>query len=303
MDLNAIKVFVHVVDAGSFVAAAEQTGIPKSTIARRIDELEASLGARLLQRSTRRSELTELGGGFYERARQIVADVDDAVEDVRAKQTEPRGVLRFTTSVLLAERYLGPIVAEYLGVHPRVELDMYLSPKHFDVIADGFDLALRVGPLKASSYIVRRLAPAPAYLCASPTYLKKRSAPTSVDELQKHDAIVFSASRSRETWRLDNDRGDQVNVVMDGPLVVNSHPIAMDCCLAGLGLAELPALVCCDALRSGELVRVLPKWSNASRWLHALYPSRHHVSPKVRTFLDFIAERLDPAPWDLEHPV
>ena len=269
------------------------------SVPRRLHELESSLGARLLQRSTRRSELTELGHDFYERSRQIIADIDEAIEDVRTQQSEPRGVLRFTASVLLAERYLGPMVAEYLCEHPGVELDMCLSPRNFDLIADGFDLALRVGPMKTSSYTVRRLASVPAYLCASPAYLARHPAPMSIEALQQHDAIIFSAARSRETWDLDNDRGDRVTMSLDGPIIVNSHMIALDCCLAGLGLAELPALVCCDKLRSKELVRVLPQWSNTSRKLHALYPSRHHVSPKVRTFLDFLAVRFNPAPWAL----
>jgi DNA-binding transcriptional LysR family regulator len=290
-------VFVRVVEAGSFVAAARQTDIPKSTIARRIEELEGHLGVRLLQRSTRKSELTDAGRSFYQRCRQIVEDVDDAVASVSEHQREPRGTLRFTTSVLLAETYLGNWIVDYLEKHPQVEFDISLTARNADLIADGFDLALRVGPLESSSYIVRRLAPAPSFICASPRYLESHPAPESIEDLSRHQAIIFSPTRSRTPWELENAEGDRTSVSVRGRMIVNSHPVALQACLGGLGLAELPALVGCEALRSGELVRVLPKWSNASRWLHALYPSRHHLSPTVRTFLDFLTERLSPAPW------
>lgn len=299
MDLNAITVFVSVVEAGSFVAASRQTGIPKSTIARRVDELEAQLGVRLLQRNTRNSELTDEGRSFYERCRRIIEEVDDAVASVTEHQNEPRGKLRFTASVLLGEFYLGPWVVEYLQRYPGVELDMSLSARHMDLIADGFDLALRVGPLEPSSYIVRRLAAAPSFICASPAYLESNPAPVSTEDLRRHQTVVFSPDRTRSAWKLENAQGDRTTVNVGGPIVVNSHPVALHCCVGGLGLAELPALVCCEKLRSGELVRVLPEWSNKSRWLQALYPSRHNLSTTVRTFLDFLAERLTPAPWEL----
>lgn len=300
MDLNAVTLFVKVVEAGSFVGAARTAGVPKSTIARRIDELEASLGVRLLQRSTRKSELTDAGRSFYERSRQIVEDIDDAVASVSELQHEPRGKLRFSASMLLGEGYLGPWVVEYMKVYPKVELDMYLSARKVDLLADGFDLAIRVGPLESSSHIVRKLASAPSHICASPSYLQAHGTPTTTDELREHACIIFSPDRSPQHWQLQNGQGDSVSISMSGNLVVNSHPVALEACLAGQGLAELPALVCCEAIRSGRLVRLLPQWSNTTRCLHALYPSRQHLSATVRTFLDFISQKLSPPPWVLD---
>lgn len=300
MDLNALRVFVAVVETNTFASAARTTGIPKSTVSRRIDELEADLGVRLIQRNTRRNELTDAGRSFYERARSILDQVADAVANVAQHQREPQGKLRFTASVLMAETYLSGWVSEYLDLNPLVELDMFLTPQNLDLLADGFDLALRVSPLEPSSYIVRRLADSPSYLCASPKYLELHPAPQTIDDLHEHRTILFSTDRTRPAWRLESAQGDLVTVHTQGRMTVNSHPVAFRACLHGLGLAEIPALVCCDALRSGELIRVLPEWSNTSRRLHAIYPSRNHLNATVRSFLDFLADRLAPPPWAMD---
>lgn len=305
MDLNALSIFVKVAEAGSFVGAARAADIPKSTVSRRIDELEAALGVRLLQRSTRKSELTDAGRSFYEHCRRIVEDVDDAVASVSEHQREPTGRLRFSTSVLLAERYVGRWAIEYMQAYPKVELDMYVAARKVDLLADGFDLVLRIGRFESSSHIGRRLAVAPSYLCASPAYLEAHGEPANLEDLRAHDAVLFSATRTREPWMLETMSGDCATISMASRLIVNSHPVAMDACMAGLGIAELPALIACDAVRDGRLRRVLPEWSNRSRWMHALYPSRAHVSATLRTFLDFLSDKLAPAPWDEEparHP-
>lgn len=297
MDLNALSVFVKVVEAGSFLGAARTADIPKSTVARRIDELEQHLGVRLLQRSTRKSELTEAGRSFYERCRQIVDDVDDAVAGVTEHQREPTGRLRFSASVLMGERYVGHWAVEYMRMHPKVELDMHLVARKVDLLADGFDLVLRVSRPESSSYIGRRLAPTPTYLCAAPSYLEAHGTPSTLEDLRKHQALLFSATRTKEPWDLEDENGDTASVAVSGQIVTNSFPILLEACRTGMGIAELPSLVCCDALRSGELVRVLPSWANRARWLHALYPSRAHLSATLRTFLDFMTEKLSPAPW------
>ncbi|MEM6996867.1 MAG: LysR family transcriptional regulator [Myxococcota bacterium] len=297
MDLNAISVFVKVVEAGSFIGAARQADVPKSTVARRVDELEAALGVRLLQRSTRASRPTEEGQRFYERCKQIMVDVDEAAADVRAHQSEPRGRLRVATSVLMAESFLRPCFIEYMQAYPEVELEVFASSRRFDLLADGFDVAIRVGALQSSTHIVRRIALAPQYVCASPEYLASRPAVVEPEDLREHACVLYSPDRTHPRWQLENAEGETRAVAVRGRLVMNSHPVALEACLAGLGIANLPAFVCCEALRSGALVRVLPNWSSATRWLHALYPSRKHVTAALRTFLDFMAERLQPPPW------
>lgn len=298
MDLNAIDMFVKVVEAGTFVGAAKTSGIPKSTIARRIDELESSLGVRLLQRSTRRSELTEAGRAFYERCRRILADIEEAKATVTERQREPRGTLRLTTSVLMAEAFLSEWCVEYLKKYPDVELEVFLSTRRMDLIADGFDIAVRAGPLEPSSHIVRKLARAPRYICASPSYLEQHPAPESPEALGDHECIMFRSDRTPAPWRLENAAGDRVSIDVNGRLAVNSLPSAMKACRAGLGIARLPALLCCTAIESGELVHLLPEWSTTQDWIHALYPSRQHLSATVRTFLDFIVDKLKDPPWD-----
>ena len=300
MDLNAIRIFTKVVEAGSFVGGAKLADVPKSTVARRIDELEENLGVRLLHRSTRKSQLTDAGQTFYERCRQILDDVQDAVASISQHQHEPMGKLRLTTSVLMTESFLGAWCVEYLRRYPKVELDLYATARKADLIADGFDLAIRVGQLESSTHIVRKLATAPQYVCASPDYLARHGEPTSTDALREHECVLYCPDRVKRPWQLENKTGYQVSLRVDGRYTVNSLPATLHACIAGFGLAELPALLCCDALRSGQLLRVLPEWSDQTRTVHALYPSRHHLSATLRTFLDFVTEKLKPPPWELE---
>lgn len=299
MDLNAIAVFASVVEAGSFVAAAKATGISKSTAARRVSELEEALGVRLLQRSTRQMQLTDAGQAFYERCRRILADLEDATEAVTARGTEPRGLLRMTTSAHLADAFLDEWAVEYLLKYPEVELEMYLSTRKMDLIADGFDLAVRAGPLVSSSYIVRKLARAPQYVCASRGYLEEHGTPTNLEELKEHACILFEPQRAPSPWRLQRHGGDSVSFQVDGRIRVNGLPSAVRACRAGLGIALLPAIACCDEVLSGDLVHLFPEWSTTDNWVHALYPSRRHLSATVRTFIDFVADKLDSPPWEL----
>lgn len=299
MDLNAVAMFVKVVEAGSFVAAARSAGTTKSTVARRVDQLEESLGVRLLQRSTRKSQLTDAGRTFYERCRQIVADLDDAVASVTAQQVEPRGKLRFSTSVLLGELVMREWCAEFMQQHPQVELEMFLAARKVDLIAEGFDLVIRVGSPEPTSHVMRRLAPAPNYVCASPAYLEEHGTPTTIDQLRDHQGLIFSAERAAIPWVFEGEDGATASVQVPGLFLANSYPVLLEACLAGLGVAQFPALVCCDALRSGRLVQLLPESTTSRRWLHALYPSRRHLSAAVRAFLDFMSDKLTPAPWAL----
>lgn len=297
MDLNAIAVFVKVVEAGSFLGAARTSEIPKSTIARRIDELEASLGVRLLQRSTRQLSLTEVGRAYYERCRRIVEDIDDASASVSSHQREPQGKLRFTTTSQLADAYIGQWAVEYLQRYPRVELDMFLTGRRVDLLGDGFDLAFRVGRLERSTHIVRQLGPIPRYVCASPAYLEAHGVPRTPQDLRDHQCVVHSPERAKQPWALDNDQGDSVSVAVTGRLVVNSFEVALHACLAGFGIAYLPSFICCESIVEGRLVHLLSEWQSSASTLHALYPSRLHLSPMVRTFLDFMTEKLTPTPW------
>ena len=297
MDLNAITIFIRVVEAGSFVGAARAAEIPKSTVARRVDELEAALGVRLLQRSTRKLSLTEAGRTYYERCRELIGELEDATASVSSQGSEPQGKLRFTTSVLMAETYLGQWCLEYLRRYPKVELDMHLTTRQVDLVAEGFDLALRASPLETSGHIVRKLAPAPRYVCASPAYLEKHGTPQSPRDLRDHDCISFSPDRSRTPWTFENEEGQTITVPVTGKLIVNSYPVALQACEAGLGIAHLPGFLSCQGLRTGTLVPLLREWSDTHSTVHALYPSRQHLSPAVRTFLDFIAEKVEPSQW------
>ena len=294
IDLNALMLFLDVAEAGSLTEAARRTGTPKSTLSRKLNALEASLGVRLVQRSSRRFSLTDPGRRLAEHARQISKQLGRARRDIRALGDVPQGTLRVATSVSLAEHFLSPIVVAYLHATPRVDLQLELSPTEADLIEREIDVAIRVGaPDDRSVHIARRLGYAATYLCASPAYLARRGTPRTVGELKAHDAIFYRREREAPTWSLVDRDGDVVRVSPHPRLTVDSHPVARAAALSGVGVAFLPAAFCGPELAKGELVRVLPEYQSGLKWVYATFPSRDALPAAVRSFVEFVAERLD----------
>ncbi|WP_437932459.1 LysR family transcriptional regulator [Sorangium sp. So ce291] len=295
-DLNEIAVFTRVVQAGSFTRAARELGMPKSTVSRKVSELEARLGAQLLRRTTRKLSLTDVGTAYYERCARIVAELDDADRTVTQMQDGPRGLLRVTAPLHFG--WVGGVVAEYLRVHPEVSVEVVCTDRVVDLVAEGFDVALRFGAPSDTSLVARRLGALPRYLVAAPAYLARRGAPRAPADLASHEVVASAGARAGEPpgarWVLH--RGARRAEVRVAPrATANNIEVLHRVVLAGVGIGMLPAMRCEQDVREGRLARVLDEWSPVEVPLHVVYPGTRHLSPKVKVFLDLVRERIAPA--------
>jgi DNA-binding transcriptional LysR family regulator len=296
MDLNEILVFARVVQTGSFTTAATQLGMPKSTVSRKVVELEERLGSRLLQRTTRKLSVTDAGRTFYEYCLRIVAEVEDAERAVTGLLDTPRGLLRVTAPVNSA--LLGPIVNDYLRRYPEVRLELFCTGRMVDLVAERFDVGIRAGGLAHSTLVARSLGHLSWLLVATPAYLSKRGRPRSPEDLKEHDLLFFGAGPESAVLRLEN--GDRtVQLALPPRMAVSDNDILHAVATAGLGVALLPALLCVADLRAHRLERVLRDWTAPSTPIHVVYPSTRHLSPKVKTFVDHLQEQLTPPPWEV----
>lgn len=299
MDFNEIQAFTKVAQTGSFTAAARELGLPKSTVSRKVAQLEARLGALLLQRTTRKLRLTDVGADYFERCVRILRELEEAELAVTRTQAEPQGTLRITAPVDVGVALLGPPLRAFLGRYPRVRADVVLTDRVLDMVEQRMDLAIRAGALGDSSLVARKIGVAQGVLCASPAYLAQRDEPRSPADLAHHDCILFRAGLEGSTWALQGPRGT-TEVHIDARVTVNNFDLVREAVLAGLGIASLPAFRCIDDIRAGRLCRVLPAWSSGGIPLHVLYPSTRHLAPKVRAFLDLLQEETAPWRWQLE---
>jgi DNA-binding transcriptional LysR family regulator len=295
MDLNEIVVFSRVVHSGSFTAAARELGMPKSTVSRKVSDLEERLGARLLQRTTRKLSLTDVGQTYYQHAQRVVAEMEAAEQAVTRMQDVPRGLLRVTTPLNFG--FLGPIVASFLKRYPEVQVDLVCADRVVDMIDEGFDLAVRAGQLSDSSMIARDLGALKSYVVASPKFLKRHGTPNTPEDLARFACVVFGAGADRARWKLLRDT--KTTVISVAPrLTVNDFDFLEEATLAGMGIAMLPVFRCIRPLRERKLQRVVPEWCSAEIPLHVIYPSTRHLSPKVKAFSDHLREHMLPPPWE-----
>jgi DNA-binding transcriptional LysR family regulator len=296
MDLNDIVVFTKVVETKSFTGAADALGLPKSTVSRKLAQLEERLGVRLVQRTTRKLALTEIGEAYYERCSRIVADIAAAEQLVTDMQSTPRGRLRVTASVDFSTRFLGEIVAEFLAQHPEINVELEATDRVVDLIEDGFDLAVRFGQMPESTLIARKLCNLHLILCASPAYLARRGAPQTVEELDEHDHVLFTPMSRNQTWTLAN--GDaSYEFGRPARLATNNYGAVVDVARAGGGIALISEFMVTEEIQNGQLVRVLPDWQTRPTDVHAVYPARQNVPPRLTLFLDHLAKSLNPPPW------
>jgi DNA-binding transcriptional LysR family regulator len=296
LNLNDMAIFSRVVEAGSITGAAKLLGLPKSTVSRKIALLEESLGVRLLERTTRALKLTEIGATYFEHCSRIVSEAEEANLAVTQMQATPRGKLRITAPTEFGSLYLGAILAAYLQQYPGVEVEVELTNRVVDLIDEGFDLAIRAGSLPDSSLIARKLASERVFICASPAYLEAHGKPLNPEDLSGHEMILSPAS-PRGHLRLLSEKGETVTVAIGGSLRVNSLAIARDAAATGLGLVALPEMICWEDLHSGRLQIAIEGWALPGTGIHAVYPSPRHLSAKVKTFIDFLQEKLTPPPW------
>lgn len=288
-----MQTFATVVEAGSFVKAAEALALSKAAVSRHVGELEARLGVRLLHRTTRRLSLTEEGQMFHARCRDLLADIDEAEAEITARSDAARGLVRINAPLTFGIRHLAPLWGEFRAVHPRVALDVTLSDRFVDLVEEGYDLGIRIADLASSTLISRRLASTRLVLCASPRYLEQRGVPLQPSDLTlaQHSVISYSYSSSGDDWSFEGPQG---------PVVVRTRPCIRtnngDTCraaaLAHQGIVRQPSFLVWQDLREGTLVELMPEYRSAVVGIHAVYPTRKHVSPKVRVLIDFLAERL-----------
>lgn len=293
MTLDQLRILVKVVQNGSFTRAAELLGTQKSYVSRVVAQLEAELGVKLLERTTRSLSVTEIGREVVERAIGILAAVDDTVRITQHARAEPRGRLRLTCGVEFGMIAVGGWIDEYLARHPQTRIEAEYTSRVLDLVHEGFDLAIRVGPLEDSRLVARLLGELDYGLFASPRYLAQAGPVTDPGELSRHALILFSGGRLRRGWQLRNDEGGEA-LRIEGParLRVDNSFAVRDAVVRGLGVGLLPLLVAREALADGRLVRVLPEWSTPKAPVHAVYPSNRYLSPNVRAFIDLALERL-----------
>jgi DNA-binding transcriptional LysR family regulator len=296
VDLNEIAIFTRVVQAGSFTAAAKLLGMPKSTVSRKVSDLEDRLRARLLQRTTRKLSLTDAGRTYFDYGVRIVHELEAAEHAVGSLQDQPRGALRVTAGV--NQSWLGSIVADYMKRYPDVQLELVCTGRSVDLVEERFDVGIRYGALADSSLVARRLGSVASFLAASPAYLKKRRRPRTPDELQQHDCLLFGSGSTTVAIRLD--RGEEsVQTSVHARLLVNDIDIVHAAAAAGRGIALIPAFRCSEELRAGRLERVLREWNAPSIPVHVVYPTARHLSATVKSFVEHLQQQMTPPPWEL----
>jgi DNA-binding transcriptional LysR family regulator len=296
----ALEAFVRVAETGSFSDAARLLRASKSAVSRQVSALEADLGVRLLQRTTRSLALTEAGHGYFARATQILADLVEADQSVSRMQAAPRGCLRVNAPMSFGYLHLAPAIPDFLARHSEVSVELTMNDRFVDLVDEGFDIAVRIGSLADSSLVARRLAPIRRVVCASPDYLAARGTPTSPDDLQTHDCIGYTAVAQPQEWRFIDNDGRPWPVAVTGRLTANNGDAIRAAALRGTGIAYMPTFIVGGDLQDGRLTRVLDAFVAQDMTLNAVYPHARHLSPKVRAFVDFLAERFSPQPyWDM----
>jgi DNA-binding transcriptional LysR family regulator len=294
--LTAIGLFVEVVQRKSFSAAARHAGIGVSTVSKHVAQLEAWLGAKLFHRTTRRVTLTDVGEAFYQRCTRIVAELREAETTASQLHGTPQGLLRVNAPLTFGVLHVVPAVREYLGLYREVTVDLTLDDRSLDPIEGGFDVTIRIAHLGDSSLIGRKLAPNRLVVCGSPAYLERHGVPKAPQDLVQHRCLTYTNLASPGIWRF-GPRGE-TSVVVSGPMRANSGDALREAAILGLGLAQLPLFIASPALEAGALRAVLEDQPSVESSIYALL-SPGRVSAKVRTFVDFLAERFGPRPcWE-----
>lgn len=287
--LSALRLFRTIADQGSFAAAARTAGLSPAAVSKAIGELEAGLGTRLLNRTTRKLSLTEAGTLYLEQVRRALSDLDEARDQLASLNAEPSGLLRvsapMTSSlVLLTER-----IPEFLDRYPKISLDLDLNDRRVDLVRDGFDLALRGGQrLDDTTLVTRKVGALCHVLCAAPAYLARKGTPAAPQDLSEHECVRFSLSGHADEWTFQRG-GETVSQKVRGRYQVSSSLAVRDALRAGFGLSLIPRAYVAGDLAAGRLVQVMADWTAPDVVVNALYPSRRHVPPKVRAFIDFAA--------------
>jgi DNA-binding transcriptional LysR family regulator len=285
--LTSLTAFVRVVDSGGFSAAGRRLNMSTTMVSNHVQALEDRLGARLLHRTTRKVSLTEVGKAYYDRCIQILADLEQADDIAGALQSTPRGTLRVHTATHVVP-FIAPVVAGFLASYPEVKVDLTMGERAIDLIDEGYDVAIRLTPPPDSSLIVRSLATWRHVLCCSPGYIDKHGRPQQLSELANHNCVRHVLYPYGDEWRFADRKDKPASVRVSGNLISNSGDMLRTAALQGGGIFLAPGFLVADDLESGRLVRLLPEYRPVEFAMNAVYPHRHHLSAKVRTFIDLL---------------
>jgi len=286
-----IRVFTRVADCGSFVAASDSLKMSKAAVSRYVSDLEHRLGARLMHRTTRKLSLTPDGEIFLSRCRAILESIEESEEEISKRGLTASGTLRITAPVSFGIRHLAPLWSDFLIAHPQVKIELELSDRVINLVEEGFDLAIRIGKLNDSTLVSRQITSTRLVLCASPDYLKRRGTPSHPAELVEHETFSYSLLSTGHTWKFDGPEG-RVDVRVSPRMTSNNGDTGVEVCVRGGGIHLWPTFLIEEYLRAGSLVEVLPDFKASNFGIYAVYPSRKHVSPKVRVLVDFLVNRL-----------
>ncbi|WP_417533824.1 LysR family transcriptional regulator [Marinobacterium stanieri] len=290
---DAIEAFVEVVEQGSFSAAAKKLKVSPSHMSRLVARLEADLNTPLMYRTTRKFRLSEAGEHYYQHCRDLLQGFSAAEEELSSFQAEPSGKLRVTCATTFGERFLAPQLNDFMLAYPKISLDLHLTNRQTDLITEGYDLAIRMGTLKDSSLLARRLCDRREYLCASPEYLQRYPMPHTLSELSRHNCLLGS-----NTFWLFSENGQRRELRVNGNWRSNSGPALMDAVSKGLGIAQLPDYYVEPALERGELVSMLEQYRYPFSGVWLVYPQARQRSPKLQLLCDFLVERFGQGlPW------
>ncbi|MCG9729856.1 LysR family transcriptional regulator [Shewanella sp. Isolate13] len=292
--LGAMKAFVRVVQTGSFSAAAREQNTTQATISKKVAALESLLGAKLLTRSSRELSMTEVGAVYYENCVAIIAELDEAQAQVRSQQASPKGILRVTAPVVFGCQFIAPILGDFLKSYPEIKVDLMLSDKHVDLVAEGVDVAIRAKQLEDSSLVARHLFDNPLVAVASPQYLNRFGEPKAPSELKSHNCIVYSMLKSVNIWHFEQTGGsvDDIAVPVSGNCRCDNGEAILQLALDGVGIAQLPTWMVDEHIEQGKLNRIMPNYLSHPLPFNAIYPQSRYVPLKVRCFIDYLKQRL-----------
>ncbi|GAA3933895.1 LysR family transcriptional regulator [Litoribacillus peritrichatus] len=288
---GVLEVFVAVIENGSFSGAAKKLEVSKSAVSKRVSQLEVKLGVRLLHRTTRKLSLTEAGQRYFEHALKALSAAKEAEDAVSQMQDLPKGLLRINAPMSFGRLYLSKIVPEFLKTFPDVEISLQLDDKKVDLVAGGYDIAIRVGELADSTLVARKLAPCISRLCASPDYITEYGMPVAPEDLTRHNCVLFSYSSDVNVWSLSNGENHH-QVQVSGNYRVNNSEALKEAISQGVGIGRLPLYVSQAAVASGELIPVLPDYQLPEQSFYAVFPERQFLPAKVRVFIDFLIQKF-----------
>ena len=296
-----LQAFVAVVDGGSFTAAAERLGTAKSAVSRRVSTLEQRLGVQLIRRTTRRLDITESGRSFYEHSARILADLDEAESAVQQQHGTLHGSLRIALPLSFGIRHMSRPVGEFARQHPDLRFDLDLNDRRIDLLEEGLDLAIRIGHLRDSSLIARKLFAIRSVVCAAPSYLQEHGEPERPEALADHACLVYGNLPDPERWACRDSDGREVRVKVRPVMRSNNGDFLLKAAVNGLGIVQQPTFIAASAICSGELVPLLSRYQWPETPAYAVYPPTRHLSYRVRAFIDYLAAYFSGVPeWDLD---